>query len=282
MKLICCVTLPEIRRDIGLIRKFSSKIVLSGGEVTIYKNLMVVLAYCRKLGFDRIGVITNGRQLKTKPFLEKMIDAGVNDFAVSIYSLNPSLHEKITGKKGSCRETFCGICNLLEYSKRYPINVRINLVLNFYNYDDILNCLNQLHALGIRNFILAEQIAVNQKSRLLPLRKIRQSLNNLLDCSFENTSIILRGFAPCLFEKNKVLGIYDAGIVLRTKSARIILEKQNVDTFMKEDSRKKEYLVKFSNLFGKSGECLSCSYRFHCLGLQKMYFLNEKRKNYSN
>ncbi|MFH1691144.1 MAG: radical SAM protein [Candidatus Omnitrophota bacterium] len=272
LKLICCESLEEIKREIKNIRKISPKIVLSGGEVTIFNQFWNVLSYCKKLEFDKIGVITNGRQFKNRSFLEKVMQAGVNEFAVSIYSLKPIIHEKITGIKGSCQETIQGINNLLSVVKIAPIILRINLVLNYYNHKEIVDTLTRLHALGIKNFIVAEQISINYNDHFLSLNKIKNAMRRLRNCSLGDASIVLRGFAPCLF-RDCIKEVSSERIALKLNSPSIFWEKQNVDTFSKEERGKKsKYLSKFNNLFTKLSSCHMCAYDDSCSGLQKRYF----------
>ena len=270
LKLIACGSLKEIHSDIEKTRFKSEKIVLSGGEVTLRQDLWSILTFCNSRGFKEIGLITNGRRLKELDFAERLIRAGVKDFAVSLYSANEKIHDGITRRKGSARDTKKGILNLLALSRVYPINIRVNLVLNYWNYEDLPDTLNKLVAWGVRNFIVAEQVIIDAKSKHLSLDEIKVFVKNIQELTLEDTRLCLRGFAFCLFGQSG--GMSAQGIILKEKNPCIILESQEVDTLVKEGGKKKAYMEAFGKLFFRMNKCNFCVLESRCPGIQKAYF----------
>lgn len=270
LKTIACGSLKESLRDIEKTRRISDKIVLSGGEVTISEDLLNIVYFCSSKNFREIGIITNGRKLKDGKFAEKLIQAGVNDFAVSLYSFNNKIHDSITRKPNSARDTKRGLANLLRLSHRYPISIRVNIVLNYWNHKDLPGTLKALFSYGVRNFIIAEQVVINKNSKFLSLEEIKHSLAEIGALVLENTRLCLKSFPFCFLDG--VCLTCKEGFILNEKNPFIILERQEVNTLVKEKVKKGKYLADFRKLFTKIARCRHCALEGQCMGIQKAYF----------
>ncbi len=269
LKTVACKTSEDRYNDIKNTRKTTDKIVLSGGEITILKELWKIIDFCKKINFKEICVITNARRLKDYDFAKRMVLSGVKDFAVSLYSTDEKVHDSITRSKGSCKETKQGIVNLLRLASDHDINLRVNFVLNYWNIKDLSDTLNEVFNWGVENFILAEQIIVGNKSEHLILKEIIGFLDDIRKIDLKGVRICLRGFPLCLFKRDKP--IYERECVVKYKNPFIVLEKQNVDTLVKESRQKIKYLLEFKKLFTFTAKCNNCFYKQHCLGIQKAY-----------
>lgn len=255
LKFIACRSKKEIYQEIEEISKRSQKIVLTGGEVTVFPQIFEILKLCQNK-FKEIEIISNGRRLKDKNFLKKLISSGVNQFAISIYSLTEQIHDKITRKKGSCQETKNGILNLLNTSSR-KIKVRINITLNYWNASTIIETIKQLYRQGIRNFTVAEEIILNSKAKILNLKEIRKILEQISNLKLKKLQIFFKGFPPCL--------------VRDLLNPSIIYEPYQLESSIKKGSGKEKYLKKFQNNFIKLKKCSTCFLNNSCLGIQKYY-----------
>ncbi len=269
LKTIACGSLKDIYRDIKKTRKQGDKIALSGGEVTLLPGLGEMAAFCKSLGFKSVGIITNARLLKDIKLAEKLVLSGVTDFAVSLYSFNNKVHDTVTRRKESARETKKGLVNLLRLAKRYPVSIRVNTVLNTWNLHDIPATLKALYSRGVRNFIVAEQMVIDKGSRHLSAKQIREALATLRELKMKDARLVLRGFPFCLLGCDGVLSA--EGIIIRSKDPFILLEKQEVDTLVKSGASKTRYLSDFSRLFTRIASCRSCHLKSKCQGIQKAY-----------
>lgn len=256
LKFITCQSKKEIYKEIKEISKRNKKIILTGGEITIFPDLFEILEFCQKK-FKEIEIITNGRKLKNNDFLKKLISFGVNNFAVSIYSFSDKIHDKITMKKGSCQETKKGIINLLKTASSQKIKIRINITLNFWNTRTTVETIKKLYLLGIKNFTVIEEIILNKKSKILNLRNIEKTLEEISGLKLKGLQIFLKGFPPCL--------------VKDFLSPFIIFEPYRLESYPKKGFKKQKYLKKFQNNFIKLKKCSGCLLDNHCLGVQKYY-----------
>lgn len=111
-------------------RKSCSSIVLTGGEVTIRKDIFELVSHAKSLGFDPIQIQTNGRMFCSKDFCEKMIKAGASEFGPALHGHTPQLHDYLTRAPGSFRQTVQGIKNL----KLLKQTILVNSVVTKPNY----------------------------------------------------------------------------------------------------------------------------------------------------
>jgi radical SAM protein with 4Fe4S-binding SPASM domain len=87
-------------------------LTLSGGEVTLRKDFLELLAYARKKGFA-VRLFTNGLTM-TRELAEKIAEQHVVDVEISLYSTRADVHDFVTGVPGSFDKTVQGIRYLHE------------------------------------------------------------------------------------------------------------------------------------------------------------------------
>ncbi len=122
-------------------------VTFTGGEPTLRKDLPELLHYAQEKGIVT-GLITNGRRLKDKEYVQGLADAGLDFVQITLESHEPAIHDMITRSKGSWRETVEGIKNVVPT----PIYITTNTTLNRHNMDSFLKTIEFLHELGVRVF----------------------------------------------------------------------------------------------------------------------------------
>ncbi len=119
----------------------------TGGEPTLREDLPELLRYAQEKG-TVTGLVTNGRRLKDKGYVQKLVDAGLDFVQITIESHDPSIHDFITSVKGSWQETVEGIKTVIPT----PIYATTNTTLNKHNADGFLRTVEFLHDLGVTVF----------------------------------------------------------------------------------------------------------------------------------
>ena len=95
-----------------------------GGEPTLHKDLLELIRYSTKKGlYTRFD--TNGLKLVDKDFVKAIKDAGITFVVVSLDSINPEVHDRFRGMKGSWKSAVQAIKNCAEMD----IQVRISTVV---------------------------------------------------------------------------------------------------------------------------------------------------------
>jgi radical SAM protein with 4Fe4S-binding SPASM domain len=121
--------------------------VFTGGEPTLRSDLPVLIEHAQKRELVS-GLVTNGRKLKDKTYLQSLIDAGLDHIQITVESHNSQIHDKITDAPGSWQETIQGLRNAIET----PIYTISNTTLNQYNVEDIEQTIDFLYGLGLKQF----------------------------------------------------------------------------------------------------------------------------------
>lgn len=112
------------------------RIIFTGGEVTLEPRLFDYLAYARESeSFEHIRLQTNGRRLADMGFAKRLVDAGVNEFFVSLHGPDAACQDHISQRPGSFDEAMRGLLNL----KELDVCIMTNTVLTTLNVDRLVD-----------------------------------------------------------------------------------------------------------------------------------------------
>lgn len=119
-------------------------LVFIGGEAMMHPYFWELAEYAARKGFA-LSLITNGLLLDDKA-ADRMKDLGFYQISVSLYSLNPTIHDQMTKRKGSHFKTIEAIKKL----KQRNLEVIINCLLTSLNIDTCFDLEDWGKKLGIR------------------------------------------------------------------------------------------------------------------------------------
>ena len=86
------------------------RVILSGGEVTLDSQLLRYVEVARSVtGVQHVRVQTNATRLHDRGFLRRLVDAGVDEFFVSLHGHNAQVCDAITQRTGSFKAIMRGI-----------------------------------------------------------------------------------------------------------------------------------------------------------------------------
>ena len=114
----------------------------SGGEPTLYKNLLDLVHIARRNGVEHIAISTNG-SAETELY-KNLIEGGVNDFSVSLDACCAGTGSIMSGVDKSWKDVIKNIKFLS--SKRYTT---VGIVLNERNEQEAENIIMLAHDLGV-------------------------------------------------------------------------------------------------------------------------------------
>ncbi len=142
------LTTEEWKKIIDRVYELGIFIVdFTGGEPTLREDLPELLLHAQRRGVVT-GLITNGRRLKDKAYVNELVASGLDFAQITIESHDPSIHDSITKAEGSWKETVEAIRNVLET----PIYLTTNTTLNKRNSKDFLQTIDFLHGLSVKVF----------------------------------------------------------------------------------------------------------------------------------
>jgi radical SAM protein with 4Fe4S-binding SPASM domain len=156
-------------------------LTFTGGEPTLREDLPELLLYAQNNGMVT-GLVTNGRRLKDRAYVEALEKAGLDFVQVTLESHKPKIHDLMTATKGSWKETVAGIKNAVKTQ----IYVTTNTTLSKYNAADFLEAIDFLKELGVSVFgcnslIYSGKASAISEKFALPLETLNELLPEIRD-----------------------------------------------------------------------------------------------------
>ncbi len=110
-------------------------VIFTGGEPTIYEELIDYISHAKDLGYRKIQIQTNGRMFSSLSYCKELIDAGANIFNPALHGSNSEIHDYLTRAQGSFDQVLQGLKNL----KKLDQKIFVNTVVTKINYKDLVN-----------------------------------------------------------------------------------------------------------------------------------------------
>jgi MoaA/NifB/PqqE/SkfB family radical SAM enzyme len=125
-------------------------VAFTGGEPTIRSDLPALVKYARRRGFDHVKVASNGLRYAHAPYLEHLVECGVDRFNVSMHAFGEDAYERTVRREGTAAMRRVAIANLVEH-KLDPV---ADLILKEDTYRHVRGWIADLVSLGVRRFAL--------------------------------------------------------------------------------------------------------------------------------
>ncbi len=87
-------------------------LVLTGSEITLRRDLDRIALKARRAGFARVRIQTHGMHLGRTEYADRLIDAGIDEFFVSVAGSDSETHDAITQVPGSWDKMMDGLAHL--------------------------------------------------------------------------------------------------------------------------------------------------------------------------
>ena len=141
------LTLDQWRSVLYILWKASvPHVVFTGGEPTLSPHLKELIETSESIG-QITGLVTNGRRLAKGGYLKELVDAGLDHVQITLLSHKESVHDVLTGKSGSWKETVEGIMAALKED----VYLNTNTTIMKSNAAEVEDTLRFLISLGVEN-----------------------------------------------------------------------------------------------------------------------------------
>jgi MoaA/NifB/PqqE/SkfB family radical SAM enzyme len=87
-------------------------LILTGSEITLLHGLPDLARRAHAHGFEHVRIQTHGMRLANSDYCRELVDAGVDEYFVSVTAADAATHDAITGVAGSFERTMQGLENL--------------------------------------------------------------------------------------------------------------------------------------------------------------------------
>lgn len=225
------------------------RVIFTGGEVTLEKSLFRFVEHARRSGaFRHVRLQTNARKLADPAFTRALVDAGLDEFFVSIHGDTAALHDTITQRPGSFDELVRG----LDHLAQHPVRRITNTVIHRTNIDAFERIVAVAHARGVSemefwNYLPMEDHA-DERNLIANLPAVMPGLRRALDaCATRGIHAITKYVPRCM------LG--DHGATLDNSQPDTII----VETFWNEFPR---FACLYEALCEHSEECLGLAHDY--------------------
>ena len=158
------------------------RVLFTGGEVTLEDALFdFIEAAKRSDSFRHIRLQTNGRRLADANYTAKLVEAGVDEFFVSLHGDSADLHDAITQRPGSFDELIAGFENL----SNHPVRRITNTVIHRTNTAAFEGIVEIAHRHGVSEMELWNYLPMedhgDERNLIAPIDVVMPSLCRALD-----------------------------------------------------------------------------------------------------
>ncbi len=246
--------LPDVLAALEAQRARGARLLdIDGGEPSLHPDLFEVIAAGRRLDFERIGLITNGRRAAYQAFAQRIADSGLDEVLVSLHAGQAEVHDGLTRAPGSFEQTLTGLANLLA-ALGDPDRLAVNTTLVADNLAGLDAMGRTLAGLGVRRWNLQLLTPFGRASGLdLPSEAdLQAALTGLLAAPPDGLRIQVVNCPPCVLPGHEQAAAGDIG---KAGREMVFVGEQgvNLQAFLAERRR-------------PSPKCLKCAWALACAG----------------
>ena len=106
-------------------------LTLTGSEITLRRDLPELARRARACGFEHVRIQTHWMRLAKAAYCAELVDAGIDEYFVSVTAADAATHDAITTVRGSFEKTLRGMENLDAYDH---VSVITNTVVTRLSY----------------------------------------------------------------------------------------------------------------------------------------------------
>jgi cyclic pyranopterin phosphate synthase len=126
------------------------EIAFTGGEPTIYPSLLPLVRRAKQAGFVHAKVASNGLRYADPAYLERVVEAGVDRFHVSMHAFDDAAYERTVRAPGAAKLRREAIRALVARE----LDPVADLILKEDTYRELPAWISELAGQGVRRFAL--------------------------------------------------------------------------------------------------------------------------------
>ncbi|MBK9261457.1 MAG: radical SAM protein [Polyangiaceae bacterium] len=122
-----------------------------GGEPTLNPNLLRLVEFAKRIGYERINVTTNARMASYADFAEKLVHSGVTSLLTSIHGPDAQTHAQNVGVAEAFDQTCAGVRNFVRLAVP-GVELGANITITKSNHKKLEATTAMIYDLGLRWF----------------------------------------------------------------------------------------------------------------------------------
>lgn len=116
-------------------------LTLTGSEITLRRDLPELARRAREGGFEHVRIQTHGMRLADADYCAELVEAGVDEYFVSVTAADAATHDAITQVRGSFDKTLRGLHNLDAHAH---VAIVTNTVITQRSYRQLAQVVERL------------------------------------------------------------------------------------------------------------------------------------------
>ena len=159
-------------------------VTFSGGEAFLHKDLIELVRYARNKDL-MVTILSNLIALKDEQ-IKELHDLNISLIQVSLYSMNPEIHDTITTVKGSFEKSKAAIEKLVAADVPVQISCPV-MKANRKGYDKVLKYAQSLKIKANTDYIMMAQadFNTNNLANRLSLDETEELLRDIMECDLD-------------------------------------------------------------------------------------------------
>ncbi len=127
-------------------------IVLTGSEVTLRKDLPELARAAHESGFEHVRIQTHGMRLADEAYCRELVEAGIDEYFVSVTAADAATHDAIAGVEGAFERTLRGLENLEAFAGVATLTNTVITERSYRQLPDVVERLRHLRRLVQMDF----------------------------------------------------------------------------------------------------------------------------------
>jgi MoaA/NifB/PqqE/SkfB family radical SAM enzyme len=127
-------------------------LILTGSEVTLRRDLPELARQARRHGFRHVRIQTHGMRLAKMDYCRELVDAGVDEFFISVTAGDAATHDAITKAPGSFDRTLQGLENLDGFAQVITMTNTVVTARSYRQLPVVVQLLSHLRRLVQMHF----------------------------------------------------------------------------------------------------------------------------------
>ena len=180
-------------------------LILTGSEVTLRRDLPELAKRARQHGFEHVRTQTHGMKRANNDYCHELVDAGIDQYFISVTASDAATHDKITKVKGSFDKTMKGLENLDQFSNVTTLTNTVITALSYQHLALLVERLSHLKRLLQMDFWTYWPMSESDDKNLIVSHlEVLPYLKEVIRLAeLHNRAMELKNFPECLLGRER-------------------------------------------------------------------------------
>ena len=202
-------------------------LTLTGSEVTLRADLPALARAAKEHGFEHVRIQTHGVRLGDSAYCRELVEAGIDEFFVSVTAADAATHDAITGVDGAFERMLAGLENLDAFGHVATLTNTVITERSYRQLPQVVERLKHLRQLAQMEFWTYWPMREHDDKELIPshLDVLPYLKEAIVAARCYGRSVEVKNFPECLLGE-----VHDA---LDNSQPQLIIDPEFWPEFMR-------------------------------------------------